>query len=81
MCSTIMLCNACDDMIQFLVFVTSRMLQPFPLKEISSRDFQGTKTRGVKQWKRKCVKHINFWEVHTTITIGPRITTKINKKL
>ena len=40
MCLPNMLCNAYDDMIQFLVTVTSGMLQPFPLKEISSSRFK-----------------------------------------
>ena len=39
-CSTTRLCNADDAMIQILVTVTSGMLQPFPLKEISSPRFK-----------------------------------------
>ena len=35
-----MLCNADDAMIRILVTVTSGMLQPFPLKEISSPRFK-----------------------------------------
>jgi len=35
-----MRCNADDDMIQILVTVTSGMLQPFSLKEISSPRFK-----------------------------------------
>ena len=47
-----------DDMITFLIiFLTSRMLQSFPLKEISSRDLKCEKALGWIVEKEMCQTH------------------------
>ena len=56
-----MLCNAYDDMINFLItFLTSGMLQSFPLKEISSRDLKSAKSVGLSSGKGNVSNTLTF---------------------
>ena len=50
-----------DDMITFLIiFLTSGMLQSFPLKEISSRDLQSAKSVGLSSGKGNVSNTLTF---------------------
>ena len=74
-----MLCT--NDMMtcHILVTVTPGVLQSFPLKEISSRDFGATKSRGVSNGKENVSNKLI--EVYKTSRSDSRVTTQIYKRL